>query len=78
VSRRNTPAGTGRPTSADIDRAQQLAVQLQALLCHIYGTGGEAFRSLNDTLQDNYLWACADVCEALVDALDAGVDIGIA
>lgn len=33
--------------------------QLDAMLSVIYGAGGEAFRENNDTIQDNYLWACS-------------------
>lgn len=73
MNHRNIPANIDRPP-ADIDRAQQLAVKLEALLCNTYGCSGDAFRGMNDTLQDNYLWACGDLAGELVDALDARVE----
>lgn len=32
---------------------------LDAMLLAIYGDGGETFRNMNDTTQDEYLWACS-------------------
>lgn len=63
------------PSNVDVDRAHQLAVQLQALLAATYGGGHEAFASLNDTMRENFLWACADIAGRLVDALDARVEV---
>lgn len=33
--------------------------QLESLLMVTYGEGGEAFRGLNDDLQDGFMWACS-------------------
>lgn len=89
----NTPAGRSfalrRPLSgiyapaegADlsdvVEHIDTRIKQLRAMLCSIYGQGGEAFRELNDELQDYFLWSCFDVIEeidllysAMRDAVD--------
>jgi hypothetical protein len=46
---------------------------LEAMLMATYGESGEDFRGWNDTLQDNFMWACGDLateCRALFGALD--------
>ena len=45
----------------DIDALSQKTAQLDALLYMTYGEGGEVFRRSSDTVQDNYLWACAEI-----------------
>lgn len=58
------------------DKLQAKLCQLRALLVSIYGGGGESFRGMNDELQDNFIWACADMaeeCERLTDALSPAV-----
>ena len=45
----------------DADALGQAAQKLHALLIHTYGNSGEAFRNMNDSLQDAYLWTCADL-----------------
>lgn len=52
----------------DSERLSQLAQKLSALLAHTYAGSGEEFRTLNDRLQDAYMWACSDMaCD--IDAL---------
>jgi len=36
---------------------------LSALLEVAYGGGGEAFRGYSDAIQDQYLWACAQLAD---------------
>lgn len=46
-----------------VDMAERIQIslcQLEAMLMHVHGEGGVAFRALADSLQDNYLWGCAD------------------
>lgn len=38
-----------------------LAIKLDALLAYSYGESGEAFRNLNEDMQDAYLWTCSDM-----------------
>ena len=49
------------PELDDIDALMARVSKLQAMLAMTYGQAGESFRSMNRTLQDNYLWACADL-----------------
>lgn len=51
-------------------------LQLQSLLVMTCGEAGEALRSMNDELRDNYMMACADMardCAMLTQALGAVV-----
>ncbi len=46
--------------------------QLSAMLHLIFGEGLERFTSMNDAIQDNYLWSCAmiaDECKELAERL---------
>ena len=54
-----------KQTTKDLERAAELATQLEALLQHTYGNSAEAFQSMNDQLQDAYLWVCADLAAQL-------------
>lgn len=45
----------------DLDDLSKKTAQLDALLYMTYGEGGEVFRRSTDTVQDNYLWACAEI-----------------
>ena len=45
------------PELDDIDALMPRVSKLQAMLAMTYGQAGESFRSMNRTLQDNYLWA---------------------
>lgn len=44
---------------------------LRALLMVTYGGGGESFRTYSDNIQDEYLWACADLAGECVNRLNA-------
>jgi len=44
-----------------VDTLSRKSSQLAALLFAVYGGGFEAFDCLNETLKNNYLWACADL-----------------
>jgi hypothetical protein len=55
-----SPAESRRPLP---DLAHELVNglhQLQAMLCVIYGVGGESFRCYDAETQDAYVWGCAD------------------
>lgn len=46
--------------------------KLSALLAMAYGEGGAQLRRMDDTLQDNYMWTCAELssrCERIAQAL---------
>lgn len=45
----------------DTDALGEAAQKLRAMLLHTYGESGEAFRNMNDSRQDTYLWACSDL-----------------
>ncbi|MFL9863224.1 hypothetical protein PQR67_03440 [Paraburkholderia fungorum] len=51
------------------ERAHTISMQLRALLAACTGEGGEAFRSLNDELQDNYLWLASDLAAEIEKTL---------
>lgn len=47
---------------------------LEAMLMTTYGEGGESFRGWDDTLQDNFMWSCAELaaeCRAIFDTLSS-------
>lgn len=55
-----------------LDSLQQKLAQLDAMLHMAYGNAGEAFRGMNDDLQDKYIWACSTLageCHQLADGL---------
>jgi hypothetical protein len=52
-----------------IDRATIAAAKLDAMLSAITGERAQGFRNLDDDLQDNYLWACADLAHELQRAV---------
>ncbi len=52
------------------EHAHTCAIQLRALLVHCVGEGGEAFRALNEQMQDNYLWLACDLVEEIEKTLD--------
>lgn len=59
-------------TLDSLDTLQQKLAQLDAMLAMSYGSAGETFRNMNDSLQDNYLWACSAIageCRELADGL---------
>lgn len=51
------------------ERAHTISMQLRALLAACTGEGGDAFRSLNDELQDNYLWLACDLASEIEKTL---------
>lgn len=61
-----------------LDSLNQKLAQLDAMLAMSYGTAGDSFRSMNESLQDNYLWACSTLareCKELACSLSpANVD----
>jgi hypothetical protein len=63
-----------------IDSLTKKSAQLYAMLSTTYGAGFESFNSYNDTIKDNYLWACADLArdiEKLSDHIASnGIKIG--
>lgn len=44
-----------------IDALTRKSAQLSALLSTTYGNCFESFEACNDTIKQNYLWACADL-----------------
>ncbi len=55
------------------ERAHTISMQLHALLAHCIGEGGEAFRNLNNQLQDNYLWLACELADEIEKTL-SGAD----
>jgi len=56
------------------DRLISRLAHLESMLATTYGDSGEAFRCLNDDLQDNYMWACSDMaseCRELMNQICA-------
>lgn len=53
----------------NLDKISGLSLKLHALLCNTVGEAGESFRNFNDEIQDNYMWACADMAGDLKDAV---------
>lgn len=54
-----------------VDQLSARQMQLQALLARTFGDSGDAFRRLNPTLQDNYLWACFMIAEEMRELSEA-------
>lgn len=54
------------------------ARQLRALLYCTYGNACDSFHNMSTEIQDEYLWACADMADAIVQALEKLDDIAIA
>lgn len=48
-----------------VNRAEELAAQLRALLAATYGDAGEEFRALADDIQDNFMWCAARLADEL-------------
>lgn len=48
-----------------IDQLTTKTGQLHAMLATIYGSGFETFNLYNDTIKQNYLWACADLAKEI-------------
>ncbi|CAG4919264.1 hypothetical protein [Paraburkholderia saeva] len=47
------------------DRADAIVQKLSAMLTVTCGECGESFRMMADRIQDNYMWACADMAREL-------------
>lgn len=45
------------------DHLDNRLAHLSALLMMTYGDGGEAFRGYNDQIQDEFMWACAQLAD---------------
>ena len=56
---------------AIVDQLSARQVQLLSLLAMTYGDAGDAFRRMNPTLQDNYLWACSMLAQEMRDLFEA-------
>jgi hypothetical protein len=54
---------------SNLDRAQKLSAQLDALLAVTTGEAGESFRILSDPLQNDFLWACSDMAGELANII---------
>jgi hypothetical protein len=48
-----------------LDRVIRLSSQLDALLIRTTGAEGSSFRAWADDIQENYMWACADIATEL-------------
>jgi hypothetical protein len=46
------------------------ARQLRALLVNTFASSGEGFRAMSDELQENYMWACADLATDMIERLE--------
>lgn len=44
-----------------LDDLSKKTAQLDALLYMTYGEGGDVFRRSSGAVQENYLWACAEL-----------------
>jgi len=64
-----TPSKTAALVGA-IDEAYAKTLKLHAMLHCAHGEAGDTFRNLHDDLQDSFLWACADMAEAVKAALE--------
>lgn len=53
-----------------IEELQNKSIKLRALLTSIVGEGGEAFRRLNDEVQDSFLWTCRDMAKELCGLIE--------
>ncbi|OAJ61497.1 hypothetical protein A6V36_24300 [Paraburkholderia ginsengiterrae] len=51
------------------DRIDELVQKLSAMLTVTCGECGEPFRRMSDNIQDNYMWACADMARKLQDLI---------
>jgi hypothetical protein len=47
------------------DRIDEIVQKLSAMLTMTCGECGEPFRRMADNIQDNYMWACADMAREL-------------
>jgi len=61
---------TEKDSGLCLENAQNKALQLHAMLTTITGAGGDSLRAHNLAIQDNYLWACADIAEELCNLIE--------
>ena len=51
---------TTKCNGADMDKLCEVLAKAESMLVNSCGEAGDGFRSMNDELQDNYLWAVSD------------------
>ena len=57
-------------TASDIcEFAHTKLLHLNSMLLHTCGNSAEAFQCWNDSIQDNYLWACQQMASECADLL---------
>ena len=61
MAERNVYHPTHGLTLDDTDALSAASHKLHALLANAHGECGESFRNTSDSIQDTYLWACADL-----------------
>lgn len=58
-------ADANSTSNAVIDDLTEKLGKLSAMLLAVTGNGFEPFRTMNNEMQGNYLWACSDMaCDA--------------
>jgi hypothetical protein len=53
-----------------VDDLDSNARKLHALLINTFASSGEGFRAMSGELQDNYMWACADLAREMIEKLE--------
>lgn len=53
-----------------LNRADEVATHIGALLTQTFGDAGESFRNMSDEIQDAYLWAVHDRVMELMACLE--------
>lgn len=61
---------TQRKYNAASVRADRYVAQVRALLVNTCGNSRDSFQCLEEELQDNYLWACADMVDRIAEAIE--------
>lgn len=61
---------TERDISDLIEDAHTKALHLHAMLTTITGNGGRSFRTMDEGLQDNYIWACQRMAEEVTNIIE--------
>lgn len=57
-------------TSDLIEDAHTKSLHLHAMLTTITGEGGRSFRTMNESLQDNFIWACQRMAEEVTNLIE--------
>ncbi|RYF61686.1 MAG: hypothetical protein EOO27_01005 [Comamonadaceae bacterium] len=52
-------------STESLNRLDELATKLTALMAATFGESGESFRDLNGEIQDAYLWTCSDMAQEM-------------